>query len=83
MRLWLVAVVAERFHVLPSVAARDLDEDPEHLSLLCMQLLRYAEAKNAFEAAEDKAALGSSEMMSRVARNTFDLHKERLKARGL
>jgi hypothetical protein len=60
--------------------ARDLDNDPEQLSIQCLPLLRYSEAKNAFDNAKDeddlKAWKGSS-MMKSVKRNTFDLAKER------
>lgn len=46
---WLVAQIAERFHVLPSVAARDLAEDPDRLSLESLPLLGYAEAYRAYQ----------------------------------
>lgn len=83
-RLWLIAAVAKAFHVLPSVAARDLDEDPERLSLLCLPLINYAEAKAAFDGAEDDEALkgwAGSKSMEAVTRNTFELHKERVARR--
>jgi len=82
--MWTVAVIAEAFHVLPSVVARDLDEDPEQLSRECFRLLVYQQAKRAFDAADDKKALEpwrGNPMMEAVTQNTFDLHKERL-ARG-
>ena len=78
--------MANSYHVLPSQAARDLDNDPEQLSLVCLTLLNYADAKRAFDQAKDKtrdlAAWKDSNLMPHVERNTFDLHKERLAARA-
>lgn len=42
---WTVAAIAEAFHVLPSVAARDLETDPLQLSIACLKLLRYRDCK--------------------------------------
>jgi len=47
----MVAVVAKEFGVLPTQAARDLDRDPDRLSFDCVGLLRYAEAKRAYDLA--------------------------------
>jgi hypothetical protein len=80
----VIATVAETFHVLPSVAARDLDEDPERLSLLCLPLLRYAEAKQAEEnskSEEELKAWKGSKIMEAVLENKFSLHKERIAKR--
>lgn len=71
---------------MPSVAARDLDRDPEQLSLICIPLLRYAEAKAEFDAAKDDKALErwkGSTVMEAVRRNTFELAQERRKKRAL
>ena len=67
-RLWLCAVVAREFGVLPSAVARDLDEDPEQLSLLCLSLLRYAEAHAAYRRANkhELKAGRDSPMMRKV-----------------
>ena len=76
----MVAVIAESFHVLPSEVARDLDEDPEQLSLLCIPLLKYAEAKRAFDAAKDPKDLEpwrTSVMMALVKRNAASLSDDR------
>jgi len=73
--------VADQFHVLPSVAARDLDEDPERLSLVAISLLRYAHAKAEFDAADSDDSLKhwkGSELMKTVKTNTFELHKARI-----
>lgn len=83
-RIWLIANVAAEFHVLPTAVARDLDEDPERLSLLCLSFLRYAEAKGAEERSEsesDLAAWKGSQLMERVLENKFALHKEKAEAR--
>jgi hypothetical protein len=82
--LWLVANVAEAFHVLPTEVARDLAEDPEQLSLLCLSFLRYAEAKHAEQRAksdDDLAAWQGSRVMDFVLENRVALHKERIAAR--
>ena len=87
-RLWIIAVIAKAFHILPSVVARDLDNDPEQLSLACLPLLNYANRKDIFDQAvrrgnDDKTldAYVDDEIMSRVKRNTMDLHKERYEHR--
>lgn len=77
-------MVAEAFHVLPSIVARDLDSDPEMLSLKVLPLLRYAEAYHVLKHADSKDTLKSwagSKVMEEVKRNTFELHKERVKRR--
>jgi len=79
--LWLVTQVAEQFHVLPSVAARDLDDDPERLSLVAVSLLRYAHAKAEFDVADSDDRLKhwkGSELMKTVKKNTFELHQARI-----
>ncbi len=84
-RLYTIAVVAESFHQLPSVVARDLDEDPERLALACLPLLRYAEAFGAFKAAKDEQSLehwkGSS-TMDAVKVNAMKLSAERRKRKA-
>jgi hypothetical protein len=82
-RLWTVAVIAKEFGVLPSVVARDLDRDAELMSLVCLDFLRYSEAKAAFDGAEDDNALKpwrGSEMMALVKEHTFEIRGERLRA---
>ena len=84
-RLLTVARVAEAFHVLPSVAARALDEDPEQLDVLCLTVLSYASVKSQFDQAgtDDDALkhLKDHPHMLAVRRNAFDLHLERVAAR--
>jgi hypothetical protein len=78
--LWTVAIISREFGVLPSVAARDLDSDPRRLSIACIYLLQYAEAKGAFDAAKDDKALEpwkGNKMMNEVRRNSRDLGLER------
>lgn len=75
--------IAEAFHVLPSVAARDLDDDPERLSLAVMPLLAYSRAYHALDAAQgaDGAAAlkawDGSKMMEYAKRNKIALMKSR------
>ena len=79
-----VARVAETFHQLPSVVARDLDRDPERLSLLCLHFLQYADAYDAEKRAQSDDDLKhwrGSEIMDMVVQNKYDFHKERVEAR--
>lgn len=72
--------MAEAFHQLPSVVARDLDEDPEQLATACLSLLRYAEAYRAFKSAKDEKSLEhwkGSQTMEAVKINTLQLVRER------
>ncbi len=83
--MWNVALVAKEFAVLPSVAARAIDRDPMHYNLACLHLLRYGDAKAAFDKAKTPKALEAwrgSEVMAAVKRNAAELHKERTKARA-
>jgi hypothetical protein len=58
--------------VLPSVVARELDDDPEHLAIICLQLTHYARAKVAFDNDGDEAskAWRNDPMMLLVRRHT-------------
>jgi hypothetical protein len=62
--------------------ARDLDEDPEQLSLLAIQVLGYAQAKSEYDAAEGNAEKlkhwAKSDLMDTVRNNTFKGMKARL-----
>lgn len=80
-RLLVIARVAETFHVLPTIVARDLDRDPERLSLMCMSLLQYAEAHDAEKRAtsdDDMKAWRGNKVMDMVLDVKMELHKERL-----
>jgi hypothetical protein len=84
-RLMMVARVAKTFGVLPTVVARELDDDPSFYTLQAYDALQYAEAKAIFDSAKDKTTLErftGDPMMRAVEDNTFALHKERLEARG-
>jgi len=69
------------------VVARDLDEDPEQLSMECLSFLSYAHAKSIFDEAiksGDQKTLDSyqdSDLMSRVRRNVLDTKVARVKHR--
>jgi len=71
--------------VLPTVVARDLDRDPERLSLLCVEALEYARAKAAYDhAGGDRKKLDAwsgSQMMDLVESATFELVAEELKGK--
>jgi hypothetical protein len=85
--MWIATRVAKEFNVLPSVAARDLDEDPERLSMTAVSLLAYSQAKAAWDAAEgDSSKLDAwkdSDLMAQVQKNAFDMTKERVDHRKL
>jgi hypothetical protein len=49
----LIANVSEFYHVLPSEVARELDNDPERLAMICPELTQYARAKAAAESGDD------------------------------
>ena len=79
-----IARVAETFHVLPSVVARDLDRDPERLSLICMSLLQYAEAYDAEKRAkseDDMKMWKGNKVMDMVIDTKFALRQERIEKR--
>jgi len=76
----MAAMVAETYHVTPYMAAQELDDDPLRTSFLCLPLLPYARAKQAFDSAKsrkDLEAWRDSQTMRDVEKNTFELHKER------
>ena len=78
-RNWTIATIAEHFHVLPSVVARDLDEDPDQLSLRCMELLTYAQVKRAYDDAKGdpkKLKAYSKKTVARVGRHTVRKMRE-------
>jgi hypothetical protein len=76
--MWTVAVVAERFHVLPTQAIEDLLNDPDQTAVLCLSLLNYAEQRSMFNATKDKTTLNESDTMSLVSETVFRLRHERL-----
>ena len=83
VRLMLIARIAETFSQLPSVVARDLDSDPERLSITCLSFLSYAEAYGAekrAKSADDLKAWEGSKVMDDVIRNSFELRKEKVAA---
>jgi len=76
-----VTVAAGHWGVLPSVAARDLDDDPEQLALVCRALDLYSELKRTFDQADSEDELkryADSELMAQVKENSFGLHRERV-----
>lgn len=79
-----MAAVAKEFGVLPSQAARAMDADSENLDILCVELLRYAEAKTVFDSNNKKAieAWKGSEMMEEVTRNSFAAAERAMKRAG-
>lgn len=82
MRLWTIALVAKEFGVLPTRVARDLDDDPEQLSLLSIGLLRYAECKAAFDDGGkiSRKPWEGSKTWEAVEANAFALAEEELEA---
>jgi hypothetical protein len=49
VRLYKAAVVAERFHMLPTQVLTVMDEDPSEADLLAAIMLNYAAAKRDFD----------------------------------
>jgi predicted RNA polymerase sigma factor len=80
-----VARVAKEFGVLPSVVARDLDEDPEQTSLVALHLLNYATAKAEYDGAggdmEKLKHWKDSELMATVKTTSFEMMRARLEHR--
>ena len=81
----MVAAIAEAFHVLPSVVARDLQTDPLRLSVACLKLIRYRDCKADYERAcrRKEAGKAVSEWRSnwkalaeKVEANVFGLEAE-------
>lgn len=79
-RLWLLAKIGETFHVLPSVVARALDEDPERTDLTAATLLGYAAVKRQYDLAKGDDAKTShldEDTVARVRMNQFIGAKEK------
>ena len=49
VRLYHAAMIAERFHISPTQALDDLENDPHELGLLALTLLNYGAAKADFD----------------------------------
>jgi len=63
--------------------ARDLDNDPEQMSIIALRLLSYAEAKAVYESSADDQKrrdklVRDSELMKTVQENAFKAMKARL-----
>ena len=82
VRLWTIEIVAESFHILPTVAAEALDDDAEGLILSSLNLLTYARAKSDFDRDGDKAEerWEDPSLIREAADNAFDIAKT-IKAR--
>jgi hypothetical protein len=79
--LWQRAKVSDRFKVTPHDGKRPLDLLSQYL---CVLALEYAEAKKAFDHAEDDEDLEpwrGNKLMDLVKENTFALHRERARAK--
>ena len=80
--MWIATRVAKEFGVLPSVAARDLDEDPERLSMIAVSLLAYSQAKSAWDAADgdpkNLEAWKDNDTMASVQTNVMTFAKQRI-----
>jgi hypothetical protein len=73
----LIANIAKTFHILPSIVAADLDNDPERLSMKCLAIINYAAAKSAYDIHEGdpKQLRHWGDIMDTVQANTFAYHK--------
>ena len=83
-RLLTIANVAREFHLLPTVVARDLDNDPDQLSLLCLQALRYSDAFRAYKRGKkaEMDAWKDSSIMRQVTENDFARAREEMGLTG-
>ena len=84
-RQWLIAQIADRFHALPSVVARELEDDPERLSAECLPLLAYADAYRAYQR-NDKSEMKRwkfSTLMDLVIENDHAAVEEELASGGV
>lgn len=81
-RLLVISAYCEAFSCTPLVARAELDQDPEHLGLLLMDLRTYLAAKRDFDGAKDLitdlAHWDGSPYMTLLELNTFELREERL-----
>ena len=79
-RMYTIACIAKEFGVLPSVVAKDLDDDPEQLSLECLKLLSYAEAKSVYDSGNKSMidAREDSPVMQEVIKNDFAMAEEKM-----
>jgi hypothetical protein len=51
---WSAVLVGKEFGVLPSVAARHLDSDPDQFDLFAIRMLRFSEAYAIYRRADAK-----------------------------
>lgn len=67
--------------MLPTVVARDIDNDPERLSILCVQALRFAEAHRAFRRANktELKSYAGDPMMRRVEQFEAEAAREAMR----
>jgi hypothetical protein len=81
-RRWLISRICQEFSCLPSDAARELDEDPEHLALEIIDYRGYAAAKFAFDHTKDKVdglkAWDGNRHMTLVEQHAYERHQESL-----
>ena len=77
-RQWLIAQVAQAFHVTPGAAAFEMDNDPDDLAIQCLMLLNYADAWRVWKKGDKKeiAAYGGSFAMKMVEQ----INMERMEA---
>lgn len=75
-----IARVAKEFGVLPSIVARDLDNDPGQLSLQVLPLLRYEEALRVYRRndPEELKRWQGSDVMRMVEENDFAVAERQL-----
>jgi hypothetical protein len=69
---WTIGCVAKEFGVLPSVAEREIMNDPEGRALELLTMFSYAQLKQAADAAKDEDALkpyAKSKLMKHVKAN--------------
>lgn len=80
-RALLVGRYCDKFHCTPRVAEFELDNDPDQLGLLIIDVHSYLAAKNAFDGARDKVdglkAWAGNTYMTLVETHTVEEREER------
>lgn len=83
----MVAQIADRFHVLPSIVERDLDSDPDLTAMECVKLLAYGDLFHQWKGAKDENTFlkqhNNSKAAQAVIENDFVIANERRNLRGL
>lgn len=80
LRAAQIGRICRGFGCLPSAAALELDQDPDQLALVILDMWGYQDAKHAFDNAKDKVdglrAWTGNPYMTQVQTNTFEMKQD-------